>query len=118
MEGVDKFRAWKYKISLILEENDLDQYISKEITELEGDKTKDIHKNNFVKAKRVIVDSIKDHLIPHVSSLKTLKEVLDALTKLFKGKNIKQKMKLRNDSETMKSYFTRVSQIKEKIEVV
>ena len=28
--GAGKFRAWKYKISLILEENDLDQDISKE----------------------------------------------------------------------------------------
>ena len=27
----DKFRAWKYRIFLILEENDLDQYISKEV---------------------------------------------------------------------------------------
>ena len=70
--GVDNFRAWKYKISLILEENDLDQCINKEVP-YPGDETKDIHKNNLVKVKRIIADSIKDHLIPHVSSLKTPK---------------------------------------------
>ena len=67
--GADNFRAWKYWISLILEENDLDQYIGKEILEPEGDEAK-------ARAKRIIGDSIKDHIIPHVSSLKTPKECL------------------------------------------
>ena len=80
----------------------------------------------MVKAKRIITDSIKDHLIPHVSSLKTPKEVFDALPKLFKGKNINRNMTLRNqlnnvkiqNSETMQSYFPRVSQIKEQLEAI
>ena len=88
VRGVDNFRAWKYKISLILEENDLDQYITKEVPKLEGNEAKAIHKKNLVKAKRIIAYSIKDHLIPHVSSLNTPKEVFDALMKLFEGKNM------------------------------
>ena len=63
----------KYIISLILEENDLDKYISEEVPELEGDEAKDAHNRSMDKAKRIIADSIKDHLIPHVSSFKTLK---------------------------------------------
>ena len=31
LEGVDKFRAWKYRISLVLEENELDSYISEKV---------------------------------------------------------------------------------------
>ena len=54
------------------------------------------HKNKLVMAKRIISDSIKDHLIPHVSSLKTPKAMFDALTKLFEGKKINRKMNLRN----------------------
>ena len=46
----------------------------------------------MVMAKSIISNSIKDHLIPHVSSLKTPKAMFDALTKLFEGKNINQKM--------------------------
>ena len=77
-------------------------------------------------AKRIIVVSIKDHLIPQVSSLKTLKAMFDSLTKLFEGKNINWKMTLRNqlknveiqNVETIQSYFTRVSQIKEQVEAV
>ena len=85
-----------------------------------------LNKKNLVKARRIIADSIKDHLIRHVSSLKTPKEMFDSLTMLFEGKNINQKMTLRNwlknvniqNAETIQSSFTRVSQIKEQIEVV
>ena len=69
--GDDNLWPWKYTISLILEENDLDQYISKEVPLPEGDEAKAIHKKNMVKENRIIKNSIKDHLIPHVSSLKT-----------------------------------------------
>ena len=31
LEGDDNFRAWKYRISLLLEENELDTYISGEV---------------------------------------------------------------------------------------
>ena len=52
--------------------------------------------------------------------------MFDSLTKLFKGKNINRKMTSRHqlknvkiqDAESIQSYFTRVSQIKEQLEVV
>jgi len=47
-------------------------------------------------AKRIIVDSIKDNLIPHVSSMETPKEMFNALSSLFEGRNINRKMTLRN----------------------
>ena len=64
LEGADNFQAWKYRISLVLEGNELDTYISWEVLVREGDEAKALHKKNLVKAKRIIVDSIKDHLIP------------------------------------------------------
>ena len=75
---------------------------------------------------RIIADSIKDHLIPQVFSLKTTKAMFDSFTKLFEGNKINRKMTLRNQMknvkiqnvETIKSYFTRVSQIKEQLEAV
>ena len=75
-----------------MEENELDSYIHEDVPVPEGDEAKSSHKNNMVMAKRIIVDSIKDHLIPQVSSLKTPKAMFDALTKLFEGKNINRKM--------------------------
>ena len=64
IEGDDNFGAWKYRISLVLEENELDSYINEEVPILEGDEAKALHKKKLVMDKRIIVDSIKDHLIP------------------------------------------------------
>ena len=52
---------------------------------------KALHQNNLVKAKKIIVDSITDQLIPQVSSLKKPK-MFDSLINLFEDKNIIQKM--------------------------
>ena len=71
-----------------MEENELDSYINEEVLVLEGDEEKALHKKKLVMGKRIIIDSIKDHLIPYVSPLKTPKAMFDALTKLFEEKNI------------------------------
>ena len=102
LEGSNNFRAWKYKISLILEDNDLDKYVTEKVPEPKGEEAKAYHKKNMIRAKRIIVDSIKDHLIPHLSSLKTPKKMFDALIKLYEGKNINQKMTLRNQLKNVK----------------
>ena len=121
LQGADDFRAWKYRVMLILEENDLEGFIEANIPEPKEDEAKAKHKKSLVKAKRIIADSIKDHLIPHVSSLKTPEQMFDALSWLYEGKNINRKMTLRTqlknvkmkDSKSIQSYFTRASQIKE-----
>ena len=41
------------QISLVLEENELDTYISGEVPVLERDEAKSLHKKNLVKAKRI-----------------------------------------------------------------
>ena len=44
---------------------------------------------------RIIVDSIKDHFIPQLSSKKTPKQMYDSLSKMYEGKNININMNLR-----------------------
>ena len=63
---------------------------------------KALHKNNLVKTKKNIVDSIMDQLVPQVSFLKTLKEMFDLLKKLFEGKNINWNMTLRKQLKDVK----------------
>jgi hypothetical protein len=62
---------WKYRIGLILEENDLARFIKEEVPELADAADKAKHHKDIIRAKRIIADSIKDHLIPQVSSKKT-----------------------------------------------
>ena len=73
LEGIENYRARKYRIGLILKDNDLEKYIKDEVAENEKDEAKEKHKKDLIRAQRIIVYSIKDHLIPQVSSKKTLK---------------------------------------------
>ena len=89
-----------------LKKMELDTYISREVPVPEGDEAKSLHKKKLVMAKKIIVDSIKDRLIPQVSSLKTPKEMFDALTKLFERKNINWKMTPRNQLKNVNIHNT------------
>ena len=42
----------------------MDSYINEEVPVLERDEDKALHKKRLVMTKRIIADSIKDHLIP------------------------------------------------------
>jgi hypothetical protein len=61
-----------------------------------------------------------------VSSKKTPKEMFDALTRLYEGKNINRKMNLRTQlkntrmqkGESIQEYFSRISEFKEQIEAI
>jgi hypothetical protein len=67
----------------------------------------------------VILEAIKDHLIPHVSEKANSKEMFDALVSLFQIDNMSRKMilkaKLRECRMTLSNnvtnYLTRISQI-------
>ena len=121
LEGVENFRDWKYRIGLILEENDLARFVKEEVPEHADAVEKEKHQKDTIRAKRIIVVSIKDHLIPYVSSKKTPKEMFDALTRLYEGKNINRKMNIRTQlkntrmqkGETIQEYFSRISEFKE-----
>ena len=79
LEGIEKLCTWKYRIGLIVEENDLAKFIKGVVPEPEGDEAKEKYKKDMIRAKRIIADSIKDHLIPQVSSKNTPKETFDIL---------------------------------------
>jgi hypothetical protein len=74
-------------------------------------------KENDINAMTIIVDSVKDHLIPYISHIDSSKKMYDALTNLFSVRNIGQVMSLKNELRDMKmndddsitSYFVRIS---------
>ena len=80
----------------------------------------------MIRTKRIIPDSIKNHLLPQVSSKDTPKDMFDSLLAMYEGKNINRNMKLRakikstnmSKGESIEEYFTTVSQFKEQLEVI
>ena len=65
----------------------------------------------------IIANSIKDHLIPQVSSKKTPNQMYDVISRMYEGKKINMKMNLRaqlkgtmmSKGESIQDYYTRVS---------
>ena len=106
LEGVENFRAWKYRIILILQENDIEIFVKEEVKEPEEDEAKSNHKNDMIISKRIIVDSIKDNLIPQVYSRETQKEMFDDLSSIFEGRNINMNMTMRNHLKSVRAQIS------------
>ena len=76
-----------------------------------------------ITAMRVILDAVKDHIVPHVSGKDHAFEMWEALTKLYQSTNENRKMVLREklrcvkmaESESVTSYLTRVTQIRDEL---
>ena len=74
----------------------------------------------------IIVESIKDHLIPYISHLDSSKKMYDALTNIFSVRNIGQVMSLKNelrdikmnDDNNITSYFVRISQLRDQLQAI
>jgi hypothetical protein len=83
-------------------------------------------KENDMNAMSIIVDSVKDHLIPYISHLDSSKKMYDALTNLFSVRNIGQVTSLKNELHDMKmndddsitSYFVRISQLRYQLQSI
>ena len=124
LEGIENFLAWKYRIGLILKENGLKKYINDEVVETKEDEAKEKHEKYLTKEMRTISDSIKDHLIPQVSSKKTPKKMYDSLSRMYEGRNIKMNLRAQlkgtkmSNRESIQDYFTRVSQLREQLSAI
>jgi hypothetical protein len=74
----------------------------------------------------VILDVVKDHLIPHVAEKTKPKDMFDALVGLFQSDNLNRKMVLKNKlrdcwmnrSNNVTSYLMRITQIRDQLAVV
>jgi hypothetical protein len=73
LDGATNFKYWKTRILLILDENEIQNYTKQNVLEPESVEEKAMHKKNEAKAKRILIDSVKDHSIPHFAELKNAK---------------------------------------------
>jgi hypothetical protein len=136
LDGASNFRAWKTRIDLILAKNKVLDIVKGKIVKPEFEEGKEKEPQNIaamekfkdvdINAMSIIVDSIKDHLIPYISHLDSSKKMYDALTNLFSVKNIGQVMSLKNELCDMKmneddsitSYFVRISQLRDQLQAI
>jgi hypothetical protein len=131
LDGASNFRAWKTRIDLILAKNKVLDIVKREFEEGKEKEPQNVtvmekFKDGDINVMSIIVESIKDHLIPYISHLDSSKKMYDALTNLFSIRNIRQVMSLKNELRDMKmndddnitSYFVRISQLRDKLQAI
>ena len=96
------FVPWKARLVLILEENKLwDEVVHNTTTNpivvlasTDAQALSAFNKKD-IKARRIILNVVKDHVIPHISSKTRAYQMWDTLTNLFQSSNENRKMVLR-----------------------
>jgi hypothetical protein len=126
LEGSRNFRSWKHRLQMILDENDLLEHVTVGVPEPDEAEQKTKHKKNEKKAKGIMLDLVKDYLIPLISELQTTRHMHEALNRLYESKDISLNLTLRNqlrnmkmdNSESVTSYLMRVSQIRDQLAAI
>ena len=94
LDGLSNFSIWKARILIVLEAYNLRNHAEQTLaTPIDADHLRK-HKEVVGHAKRLIMDSIKDYILPHIVDKKMANELWKALTSLSEGKSIQRKMLL------------------------
>ena len=120
LEGTSNFNTWKARVLNILEENDLDSFVTIVIKDPTTNEERINYKMNQAKEKRIIYDSVKDNLMTVITPMKTKNEWFETLTNLYEKKDPTQKRVLKNKlhnmnmerDETIASLYTNISHVK------
>jgi hypothetical protein len=83
LDGASNFLYWKARITLALKEYDLWELVDKVVAPPTNLTTLAAHEKKEIKAERVILDLVKDHLISHISKKNMDKDMFDAFIGLF-----------------------------------
>ena len=82
LDGASNFDVWKAIISLLLEENDIKEYATSVIAVPTDQTQHATYKKEDAKARRIILDGAKDHIVSHIVELDLMKKVWDFILKL------------------------------------
>ena len=125
LDGAVNFSPWKARIVLILQDSELWDIVNNTTTKPVTVPADAVAKAAFdkrdIKAKRIFLDAIKDHVIPHISGKDHAHQMWTALTNIYQSSNENRKMVLRekpksikmNKGENMVSYLTRITQVQD-----
>lgn len=89
---------------MTLEENDVLEYVEGKVLKplVNAFVAKSKYKKCEVKAKKIVFDSLKDHLITYGAKLKKSKEMYDKLVRMFEVNNLNHILSLKNQLKDIK----------------
>jgi hypothetical protein len=123
LEGAANFNVWKLQIKTILQEHDLEQYVTTVVEEPMNNAGRATFRKSQEKAKLIIFDSFKDIIMPPMTSLMTVKDCIDTLVNLYEKQAPSQKRTLKHKIKYLKmekgesvAYFcSRIAQIRDQL---
>ena len=78
LDGATNFISWKSRV-LILGENDLLKLVNEKVPEEDVEEDKSHWRKSDARARRILVNSLRDHLVPQISQKKTTRKMLKSL---------------------------------------
>ena len=102
LEGATNFNVWKLRITNILQEHDLEQYVTTVVEEPMNNVGRMTFRKIQAKAKQIIFDSVKESIIPAMTSLMTVKDSMDTLVNLYEKHAPSQKRTLKHKLKYLK----------------
>jgi hypothetical protein len=69
LDGSSNFSSWKSRLQITLEEDDLLSVIHKALPETTTDEDKEERKEYDVKARKIVIYSVREHLLPQIANL-------------------------------------------------
>jgi hypothetical protein len=121
LKGATNFNVWKLRITNILQEHDLEQYVTTVVEEPMNNAGRAAFRKSQENAKRIIFDSVKDNIMPAMTLLMTAKECMDTLVNLYekqapsKKRTLKHKIKYlkMEKGESVASFYSRITEIRD-----
>jgi len=129
LNDVSNFGPWKERVDITLEEHEVLEYVEDAIIDPPENASvvvKSEYKKGDIRTRKIILDSLSDHLITYVSSLKKTKEMYDKLTGMFAIINLNQIIALKNKlkdikmskGETVQAYYLKMTKIRNQLSTV
>ena len=99
------------------------KFVNEKVPKAEAEEDKSQWRKYDAKARRILVDSVKDHLVPQISKKKTTRKTFKTLKNIFEHSSINVTLTLRNqlsnmkmiESESIASYFMRITELRNKL---
>ncbi|XP_059069262.1 retrovirus-related Pol polyprotein from transposon RE1 isoform X1 [Cryptomeria japonica] len=121
--GSEEFSAWKFRIKMILRENKVDSYVQTESAQPEDETEKSTWIEGNDKAIKIIVDGVRNNIMPIIRKQETAYKMFKALEKTFEISNASRTLALKreinhitmNKGETINAYFMRISVLKDEL---
>jgi hypothetical protein len=126
LDGASNFSPWKSKLLVTLEEEDLLDATTKTLPETAIDLEKKVRKEDDVRARKIIIYSVRDHLLPRIANLKTAYDMYKTLKKMFESDNTLKALALKSQlqstkmtkDDTVALFFMKLSKVKEQLETI